>query len=124
MAQVLKAWSEGVPIGVNWLRRVFSYDCALLREWALGDAPIFLDIRQAYLLWVFADSTDGAAYVIPYARDKFIAGHHGTAPEVAAEFEELRTNVPKLIADYKSLLRGRGVKWDPLLTPQRLPRRL
>ena len=50
--QILNAWKEGVPIGTNSLvRRVSSDECALLREWAGGRAPIFFDLGEEQVLW-------------------------------------------------------------------------
>ena len=58
-------WKEGVPVGANSLvRRAFSDECVLLREWAGSNAPIFFDFGEKEVLWwLLARSTNGPAYV-------------------------------------------------------------
>jgi hypothetical protein len=108
-AQLLNAWQEGVPIGANSLvRRGFSDDCALLREWAGSNAPIFFDLGELQVLWwLFARSTDGSTYIAPYSRARFIESHRGGAMEIAREFDEFVNDIPKLVADYESQRRRR-----------------
>jgi len=114
-AQLLNAWKEGVPVGANSLvRRTFSDNCALLREWAGSNAPIFFDLGEMQALWwLFAKSTNGSAYVAPYPRAKFIESHRGAATEIAREFDEFVNDIPKMVADYESHLRAQALRRAP-----------
>ncbi len=116
-AQFRKAWDEGRPVGGNSLvRRTFSDECRLLREWAGSNAPIFLDLGDTEALWwVFAKSTSGSAYVHLFSRAQFIELHRSTATETARQFHEFVNDIlPKLIADYESHLRAQPLRHDPL----------
>jgi hypothetical protein len=110
-AQFLKALNDGVSVGNNsMVRKVFSDDCALLREWADSNAPIFFDLGEMQpLWWSFAKSGNGWAYVAPYPRAQFIESHRGT-PQAAQAFDEFVNDIPKLVADYERRRRFR-VAW-------------
>jgi competence protein CoiA len=121
-AQLLKAWNEGVPIGVNSpVRKAFSDEFMLLREWAGGNAPIFFDFREPQLLWwLFARSTGGLVFLAPYSRASFIESHRGGGtPEAAREFDEFMKDVPKLVADYESHRRTQSSQLLPTLPLRR-----
>jgi hypothetical protein len=111
-AQLLTAWKEGVPVGENSrVRKTFSDNCVLLREWAGSNAPIFFDLGERQMLWwLFAKSTNGAAYVAWYPRAKFIESHRGGATQIAREFDELMNGVPKLVADYELQHRAQALR--------------
>jgi len=115
-AQLINAWEKGVPVGGNAVvRRAFSDDCRLLREWAASSAPIFLDLGDAGVLWwLFAKSSNVSAYVAPYSRAQFIECHRSTATEIARQFGEFVSDIPKLIADYESRRRAQPFRSDPL----------
>jgi hypothetical protein len=114
--QLIRAWEEGVPVGGNSLvRRAFSDNSVLLREWTGSDAPIFFDLGEMQVLWwLFAESEDGPAYVAPYSRAKFIESHRVGAREIAREFDEFVKDIPKLVADYESHRRAQPLRQDPL----------
>jgi len=120
VAQLLSAWNEGAPVGANsLLRRAFSDNCTLLREWA-GNTPIFFDLGEPELLWwLLATSTKGA-YLTPYSRARFIESHRaGGAADAAREFDEFVNDIPKLVANWESQLRAQSLQ-DPLaLRPPR-----
>jgi len=116
-AQLIGAWKEGVPVGGNSLvRKAFSDDCRLLREWAGSDAPIFLDLGDTEALWwLFAKSTNGSAYFHLFSRAQFIEWHRRTATETARQLHEFVNDIlPKLIADYESHPRAQPLRWDPM----------
>ncbi len=96
------------------VRRAFSDDCRLLREWAGSDAPIFFDLGDEALWWLFAKSSNVSAYVAPYSRAEFIECHRSTATEIARQFDEFVNDIPKLIADYESQRRAQPLRQDPL----------
>jgi competence protein CoiA len=114
-AQLLNAWKEGVPVGENSLvRRAFLDNCVLLREWAGSDAPIFFDLGERQVLWwLLAKNTNGSAYVTPYSHTKFIESHRGGATEIAREFDEFVSEIPKLVADYESQRRDQARRQTP-----------
>jgi hypothetical protein len=116
-AQLLSAWNEGVPVGANsLLRRAFSDNCTLIREWAGGsNAPIFFDLGEVELLWwLVATSANGLAYLTPYSRAKFIESHRGGAADTAREFDEFVKDIPKLLSNYESQLRGQPLQYAAL----------
>jgi len=115
-AQLFSAWKEGVPVGGNPLvRRAFSDDCRLLREWAGSNAPIFFDLGEIERLWwLFAKNTNGSAYLAPYPRAEFIECHRSTATEKARQFDEFVNDIPKLMAEYESHRRAQPLRRDPL----------
>jgi competence protein CoiA len=105
-AQFLNAWKEGAPVGANSpVRRAFSNECALLREWAGSHAPIFFDFGEEQVLWwLLTGRPDGPAYVAQFPRTTFIHIHRGGATH---DFDEFVRDLSKLVADYESHLRGR-----------------
>src|SRR5690348_1053573 len=45
--QLIRTWEESVPVNRNALvRRAFSDDCRLLREWGASNAPMFVDLGE------------------------------------------------------------------------------
>jgi hypothetical protein len=112
-AQLLNAWEEGVPLGANSsVRKVFSDDCSLLREWAGSNTPIFFDLGDVQLVWwLVATSTNGLVYLAPYSRNRFIESHRGGAADLAREFDEFVNDVPKLVANYESQLRAQSLQY-------------
>jgi hypothetical protein len=116
-AQLINAWKASVPVGRNSLvRRAFSDDCRLLREWAGSNGPIFLDLGDTEALWwLLAKSTNGSAYLHMFSRAQFIAWHRSTATEAARQLHEFVNDIlPKLIADYESHPQAQPLRWDPL----------
>jgi len=124
-AQFASAWQEGRPVGGNSLvRRTFSSDCGLLREWAGSNAPIFFDFGDIdNLWWLFAKGPNGSAYIQQFPRAIFIACHRETGKGIAQQFNALVNDIPKLIAAYESHREAPQVRWDPL-QPRRPYRRI
>ena len=120
-AQLLNAWNEGVPIGSSpLLRKAFSDNCTLLREWAGSNTPIFFDLGEAERLWwLLATSTNGLAYLAPYSRAKFIESHRGGAADAAREFDEFVNDIPKLVAKWESQPRAQSLQNPLALRPLR-----
>ena len=119
VAQLTRAWKDGVAVVGNCLlRRAFSDDCGLLRDWAGSNAPIFFDVGDETLWWLFA-KTNGWVYLAKFPRSKFIELHRNTAAEIA-QFDRLNGNL-KLIAECNSHPSAQPLRWDPLRL--RRPRR-
>lgn len=103
-AQFLNALNRGIPIGSNSLiRKAFSDECVLLREWVGSHAPVFFDFGEGQTLWwLLKGSSDGAAYVAPFSRSNFIEIHRGGATQEARDFDELVKELGRLIRQYES----------------------
>jgi len=114
-AQFLNAWKEGKPVGANSLvRRAFSDECALLREWAGSHVPIFFDFGEEQVLWwLLTKSPDGPVYVAQFSRTDFIEIHRGGAAQMARDFDEIVKDLRKLVVDYESHLRHQALKRAP-----------
>lgn len=102
--QFFNAWERGVPVGVNSsVRKAFSDECVLLREWGGSHAPIFFDFGEEKVLWwLLIKSGDGSAYVVQFSRAGFIEIYRdGTTPK-ARDFDEFVKDPGKLVAAYES----------------------
>lgn len=107
-AQFLNAWERGIPVGSNSVvKRAFSDECVLLREWAGSHAPIFFDFGEEQALWwLLKGNSDGSAYVVRFSRSSFIEIHRGGAIQSTHDFDEFVKDLSKLVADYESNLRA------------------
>jgi hypothetical protein len=105
-AQFLSALNSGRPIGPNSLvRKVFSDECKILREWVGSPAPIFFDFGgEQVLWWILRGTANGAAYVAPFSRSEFITIHRGGPTRKAREYEEFVSDLSKLVSQYESRL--------------------
>lgn len=121
-AQLMRAWKEGRALHeAPLVRKVFSDDYALLREWTGSKAPIFFDFGNAeHLWWVYVRNANGWAYAAQLPRAQFIACHRRLASAVGP-FDDFVTYVLQLIAVDESRGRIQRLQWDPL-RPRR-PRR-
>ena len=122
-AQIIRAWQENVTVaGNSWVRKAYSDECALLREWGGSNAPVFFDLGdEEWLWWLVGRSTNGWAYLNPFSRAQFIEWHRSTAAEATRQLNEYVSVLPKLIADYESRPRALPITWDPL-QPRRVRR--
>jgi hypothetical protein len=134
--QFLNALTRGKPIG--WASRIpktFLDECALLREWAGGPAPVFFDFGDEKVLWWILQGTpDGSAYVAAFSRSEFVEIHRGAATHNARDFDEFVKDIGKLVSQYESPLAApapqqaplpstQNVQRNPLLRPYMLRRR-
>lgn len=112
-AQFVKALNEGASVGqTSHVRQVWSNECALLREWAVGHAPVFFDFGGELLWWLFAGRPDRPMYVWQVPRAAFIGIHRGLVAQT--DFDEIMKEVHRLVADYEAQKLNRGSA-DPLL---------
>ena len=117
--QLSMALNEGALIFANlpvW--RVSSDGCALLRDWAGSDAPVFFDFGDQRLWWLIASRPDGQTFVGRYARSDFIEVHRGAITQVAPNFDEYVQNLIGLITDYEAHARAQALR---AAVPQPLP---
>jgi len=118
-AQLLNAWNHGGRVAVNSpVRKVFSFDCALLKEWAGSHAPVFFDLGEPDVLWWLIKSTDGSAYVHRFSRAEFIGWHLSRAAHPLDEF--VSVTLPRLIADYEADIRAQALQPASPQTLERL----
>jgi hypothetical protein len=115
--QFRKALNRGVRVGSSALIRIpFADECAILRDWAGGNAPVFVDFGVGpTLLWILSGTPDGSADVAPFARSDFIEILRSGATQKAREFEEfvnsLRKPASGVVPQHSGQASGRG---DPL----------
>lgn len=114
--QFQNALKRGIPVGSNSvLKRAFSDECVLLREWADSHAPVFFDFGgEQVLWWLLKGNPDGSAYVTSYSRSDFIEIHRGGATQKARDFDEFVKEISKLVAQYESAPQAQPLKQAPL----------
>ena len=98
------AWQKSIEVSAQaWLvRRVFSDECVLLREWADSRVPIFFDFGEGNVLWWLTKGSDGRVYIAQFQRDDFIKSHRDGASQMSREFDEFVKDISKLVADYEA----------------------
>lgn len=102
--QFVNAWEGAVPVGANsHVRRVFSDDCALLRDWGGGPAPVFFDFgrEEAMLWWLLHRSL-----LVPISRTDFINSHRSGETDITRQFDGLMNARDKLVAAHELQLRA------------------
>lgn len=98
-----KALANGLQVGKNpSLRRVWSDECALLREWSASNSPVFFDFGGGRVIWwLISGSPSGWSYVAPFSSTDFINLHLGNSQGLACEFEEFVADSRRLIGEYE-----------------------
>jgi competence protein CoiA len=103
--QFLNALNEGVPtVSRSPVRRIYSDQCVLLREWAGSSAPVFFDFGGETLWWSLSKSLDGSIYVTEFPRIMFIGIHCSEEIQKASGFDEFVKDISKLVAQYELTL--------------------
>ncbi len=107
-SQFFNAFKVGVPIGAHSLvRRVFSDECGLLREWAGCRAPVFFDFsEESVLWWLLPKSPDGWVHVAKFSRTEFVELHQRGTKQKIDEFAKFLQDIPDLVSSYYSRLRA------------------
>jgi competence protein CoiA len=99
VGQFERSWNDGIPVGNAYpLRRLYTDDCVLLREWTHSEMPIFLDFGQQALWWILPGRLNGWVYVSLLPRDQFIHLHRLSASQVALDFDGLVKELSGLVA--------------------------
>jgi hypothetical protein len=105
--QFSKVWEEGVRVSKkSWMRRVFSDEFALLREWADCSAPVFFDFngdnqsKDAALLWcLLPRMPNGESYIIKVTRAGFIELQRAGPKHENMNFSERLKEFREIIMD-------------------------
>jgi competence protein CoiA len=119
MAQFQSALNKGIPVGSNsrvW--RIFSDECALLREWAGSRAPVFIDFGGDPIWWLLSKNVNGPMYVTYLPRIHFIGIHRSGEILKASGFDGLVKDISSLVAQYESPHQAQPLKQTPQLLPQ------
>jgi hypothetical protein len=111
-AQFIKAFNCGVPINSNLsIRRVFSEECALLKEWKDSNTPVFFDFGgEQVLWWLLNGSADGVAYIAPFSQSVLINILRGGATQEAHNFDAFVNDLSKLVSEYESHLKTQSLR--------------
>jgi len=112
--QLLRAYGEGISVRKGFpVRKIFSDESRLLREWASSNAPIFFDLGEAEPhLWFLLKTASGWSYVVPFPRDQFIKIHDALEPGLADQFGKLVNDLHGLIVE-RELLSSRRIQSLP-----------
>ncbi len=105
--QFINVLEGGTPIGAGSVVRVpFSDECAILRDWVGGSAPVFIDFGgEEDLWWILKGSANGPAYVAPFPRGQFFEIHRvGATEEVRDIFEKFVNDIAALVSQHESNL--------------------
>jgi hypothetical protein len=102
-----KAWSDGTPVGnASPVRRVYSEDCALLREWTDSQTPVFIDFGDGqWLWWLLPGRLNGSVYVAQFPRIVFIHIQRSGVVQQGLDFAGLVKELSGLVASYEAHLK-------------------
>lgn len=108
-AQFARAWSDGTPVGKAFpVQRLYTDECALLREWSGSLAPIFFDFGDGQVLWwLLPGRLNGSAYVAQFPRNVFIHIHRSGVVQEGLDFAGLVKEFSEHVARYEANLRLR-----------------
>jgi competence protein CoiA len=100
--QFLNAINNGVPVG-SLIRKSFSDECALLKEWVGSPAPVFFDFGEEQgLWWLLKGNSDGSAYVAKFSTNDFVEIHRDGATDMARDFDEFVKEIGGQVSQYES----------------------
>jgi hypothetical protein len=110
VGRFFKAWGEGSPVGNSaFVRRLRSDECALMREWADSNAPIFFDFGDEQpLWWVTYGRPSGSAYVLQFPGADFIEMHRSAGTQ-AVPFDDFLKKLNELVAGQEALRQAQAV---------------
>lgn len=104
--QLINAWNDAGPTNVQFIRRMYTGECTLLREWSDTSAPIFFDCGAGQpLWWLLGKGQSGFSYVGLWRREQLVQILLGDAKSEAHDFEVFVGELSKLIANYETALR-------------------
>jgi hypothetical protein len=117
VTQFTNALENGISISPI-VSRVFSENCALLREWMGCNTPVFFDFGgEQVLWWLLKGNPDGSAYIAKFPRKEFIHIHRlGETPEVR-NFEGFVKDLSELVSQYESYRKNLALRQASLQAP-------
>lgn len=78
------------------MRIPFADECAILRDWAGGNAPVFIDFGPGPTLWwILGGTPTGSVDVAPFSRSDLIEIFRGGATQKSREFEDFVSSLRK-----------------------------
>lgn len=125
-AQFLRTIEESRPIAKSSpIRRVWSEEGALLRDWVLNRANVFFDFGDLQGVWWLMPIREPTwAYVMPLRLSEFIGRHLRSGSDEACEFDRIAKELAgALSALHSETSRAQGRGRRSLLDPRRSPRR-
>ena len=127
LTQFQNAFDKGMPTIVRSpVRRIFSDECMLLREWADCRAPVFFDFGGENLGCFLSKSPNGPMYVTVFPRNQFIGIHRSGEIHKASGFDEFVMEISKQISLYESPPQVQPLKQAsqlPIQRPTQMDRR-
>lgn len=110
--QFMSAWELGSMVGHNeQIRRVSSYSCAILKEWAESNKPVFFDFGNAETLWWrFAWGAGEVFYIAQVSKKAFVDLHVSGLTQVERDtFGEVAASLIAQVSRYESESRRRSM---------------
>lgn len=106
-AQFLQALNSGAPVkAYPSMRRIFTDECALLREWSSSASRVFFDFREGGTVWwLLGKSAGKPVYAMPFPSIEFIKKHLEQTDEfdkLEKLAEDLAVNTERLLAQSRS----------------------
>ena len=98
-AQFLKAFEESTPLSRSSpMRRVWSGEGALLRDWVVSAAHVFFDFGDEQKLWWLSPASDTTrAYVMPVSVSEFLEIHRQIDGDGADRFDRMAQDLARAV---------------------------
>lgn len=102
LAQVQRAWEDGVSVGGNGIvKSLYVDDAALLREWSSCECPVLFDFGGETLCWLLPRRSDLRVYVAQFPRAQIIHILRTGLAEPGVSFDALLQELSGLLAHYE-----------------------
>lgn len=124
--QFLRALEESTATARSSpVRRVWSGDGALFRDWVVSTVHVFFDFGDAERVWWLSPASDDMwAYVMPCNLSDFVRVHTQTDRDGAQDFDRMAEDLSRAITALRGVPNpGQFRRRRSLLDPRRSPRR-
>lgn len=128
---LVKSWESATPLGgSSAVRRVWTDECALHREWADSPVPVFFDSGASDpLWWLLKTKGPQYAYVAAFPRDEFLLIHRAIGGKAVLEFGRFVNDLNTLVENYEARTRFQSTSqhlrgFETYLARRRRPPRL